>query len=419
MQLFTGIGLMSGTSLDGIDIALCHFWQEDLLWKYDIEVAKTYNYSDEWRNRLLELPNTSAYDYAKTNIDYGHYLGLTLRKFIVEFCKSPNRDSSSVTSGSQSQSGNIPDVVFDFVSSHGHTIFHQPERHFTAQIGDGETISTYLTRPLITNFRNKDVALGGQGAPLVPVGERDLFTGVNLFLNLGGIANLSILPDKNSHFQLSTWKKNAHEYTAYDICPCNIVLNFLANKLGLDYDDKGAEARKGIIIPELLNYLEDLPFYQLFPPRTLGREWVEEEIISKINENNHLNNSINNLLHTFCHHIVKRIMFEVEKFNLKNTKILITGGGALNQFLMEILTNELAKCEIEVIQADKKLIEYKEALIFAYLGLLSLLGQENTLKSVTGAIRSTVSGSIHSPAYDEKHTDGLRAFLNKKILSFN
>lgn len=405
MKQYRGIGLMSGTSLDGVDLVLCNFYHQSSVWKFDIEAAQTYPYSEEWHNRLQALADTGAYEYAKANVDYGHYLGMLLRKFIIE--QTPSGGSSS-------------SVNIEYVASHGHTIFHRPERHFTAQIGDGETIATYLTQPLITNFRNKDVALGGEGAPLVPVGEKDLFYNVELFLNLGGIANISIISSQNSDFQLQSWKKNAHEYIAYDVCPCNLVLNFLSQKVGKSYDMNGELASKGTLIPDFLAYLESQPYYQLYPPRTLGREWVSKEIFSTISgENPVFGSSIPNLLFTFCSHIVQRIESELIRFGIKDSQILITGGGALNTFLMNQLEEMFNRHNIQLIKVSRKIIEYKEALIFAYLGLLTLLGKENTLKSITGARHASISGSIHLPAHSSAKTEALLNIFLKKNSSDN
>ena len=384
---------MSGSSLDGLDIALCRFNCQGGNWQWEIVAGETFEYEPEWVNRLGELSGKSAYDFAKTTVDFAHYIGFKIRSFSIAHGKD-----------------------YHFVASHGHTIFHQPERHFTAQIGDGETIATYLTCPLITNFRNKDVALGGQGAPLVPVGEKYLFPETSLFLNLGGIANLSILSrEEDTHFKLVSMRRGPNAYLAFDVCACNIVLNHLAQKSGKKYDESGSMARSGKLLPEWLKELDSIAFYYLYPPRSLGREWVEQEIFTTIPSDA----LPEDLLHTYTVHIAQQIAKEIERFNLTDAKLLVTGGGAFNRFLMEQLQAQLSPFRISMIIADEKLIQYKEALIFAFLGLMTLSGMETTFPSVTGARHGVVSGSLHVPASDTQHQQALRTFFNQQILSSN
>lgn len=388
-----GIGVMSGSSLDGLDVALCSFEKTAQGWSWEIIAGETFEYDLSWIDKLSDWSNKSAYDLAKTHSDFGHLIGMKIRNFSIVHGKD-----------------------YQFVASHGHTAFHQPERHLTCQIGDGETIATYLTCPLITNFRNKDVALGGQGAPLVPMGERLLFPDVSLFLNLGGIANISILPrEQDSHFQIVSMRRDSGLHTAFDVCPCNIVLNDLAERLGKSYDAEGNIAKSGKINTKWLNDLNNISFYHLFPPRSLGREWVETEIFASMPTDV----STEDLLCTFCHHIAYQIAQQAERFHLTNTNLLITGGGAFNTYLLEQIRQALASYRIQVIDADEKLIQYKEALIFAFLGLLTLQGQPTTLASVTGARHEVVSGSIHVPAYDTKHQQDLFTFFCQPIFSSN
>jgi anhydro-N-acetylmuramic acid kinase len=391
-QTIKGIGIMSGSSLDGLDIALCSFEKTAQGWSWEIIAGETFEYDPSWIAKLSDWSNKSAYDLAKTHTDFGHLIGMKIRNFSIVHGKD-----------------------YQFVASHGHTAFHQPERHFTCQIGDGETIATYLTCPLVTNFRNKDVALGGQGAPLVPMGESLLFPNVSLFLNLGGIANISILPRENDHFQVTSMRRDGGLYTAFDICPCNLVLNHLAERLGKSYDAEGKLAKSGNINAKWLNDLNNISFYHLFPPRSLGREWVEAEIFATMPADI----PTEDLLCTFCHHIAYQIAQQAERFRLTDTNILITGGGAFNTFLMDQIREALAPYRIQVIPTDEKLIQYKEALIFAFLGLLTLQGQPTTLASVTGARHEVVSGSIHVPAYDTKHWQDLFSFFSQPIFSSN
>lgn len=360
---------MAGTSQDGIDLAGVLFYKDKAgkEWCWELVHAVTVPYSQEWSLRLKESISLPGAEVAKLHTDYGHLLGFVLRQFIIE-------------------SGFVP----DFVASHGATIFHQPERHFTFQLGCGETIVSYLEVPLICNFRARDVAFGGQGAPLVPAGERALFKEYSVFLNLGGIASIGV--HHPTQFDIITWKGKIGEVLGWDISPCNLVLNYLAQKTGVLFDRDGELARSGKINSELLQALKDAPYYALFPPKTLGREWVEENVFPIVDRFN-----VRDGLHTFVVHLAQVIQNELEKFNIQNTKILVTGGGAFNIFLVEQLRAALAKLNIEVILPSKEIIAYKEAIIFAYLGLACLLRISNVWASVTGAKQNSIAGSIHLP----------------------
>lgn len=372
MKTFRGIGLMSGTSLDGVDLAYCSFSEnQDGSWNHEFLKTGTVPYSNEWRERLMNVQKTSAEIYAQTDSEYGALLGSIVKNFITTHQIEP-----------------------DFVASHGHTIFHQPERQFTAQIGDGETMAANLPCPLVTNFRSRDLALGGQGAPLVPFGEKLLFPNASLFLNLGGFSNITA------------------DGKAYDVSPCNLPLNQIAREYDpkLEYDPNGDLARAGRCDKSLLEKLNALSYYSEPPPKSLGREWLEEHFFPILNEEKQL--SPKDLLCTLNHHIASQIGRAVEDSALRNTEILITGGGFKNTFLAELLETELKKFGITFHpENNDQLIEYKEALIFAFLGLHTLLGRANILPSTTGSIRSSVSGSIHFPDIEKsKNGHPLRQF---------
>ena len=368
-KMYDGIGLMSGTSLDGIDLVFCRFWEKSSPapdqppWEYKILKAKTVPMPAKWHDRLYCLDTQSAETYAKTDIYFGHFLGEVIRDFIQKEGIKPQ-----------------------FVASHGQTIFHQPEKTFTAQIGDGETISSYLDVPLVTNFRNKDVALGGQGAPLVPFGEVNLFSNDHIFLNLGGIANLTI------------------GTTAFDVCVCNMALNWLAGQLipACSYDNGGEIAAGARVNKELLNLLDSLPWYELAPPKSLGKEWFEGTILPLLNS---FPASTQEKMRTYVEHIAGQIALSIyqtqsaQAANLKDpSNLLATGGGVHHSLLMSCIQARLLKRGLEIqIKTDPQLIDYKEALIFAFLGLNTLLRRPNVLASVTGARMGAVSGSVHLP----------------------
>lgn len=350
MTVYKGIGVMSGTSLDGVDIAFCEFVEENSRWKYSIGCAETIPYNDNWKNILGILENSTAFDFAVTHNEYGHFLGKLIKDFI-------HRNN----------------ITPEFVSSHGHTIFHQPERKLTFQIGDGAAIAAECGLPVVCDFRSLDVAMGGQGAPLVPIGDKLLFDEFEFCLNIGGFANIS-------------YEKN-NVRIAHDICPVNIVLNSLTRTIGKEFDNNGELASKGKINTDLLKEINQLEFYHLNAPKSLGKEWVLKYFIPVLN---HYNISLEDKLATLCEHIAFQIAVVIGSASSK--KLLATGGGAYNKFLMSRIS-ELSKCN--VIIPDSKTVEYKEALIFAFLGLLRLNKKVNCLKSVTGADNDSIGGAIY------------------------
>ena len=387
------IGLMSGTSLDGTDLVFCSLHVIRGEWKYKIRHAETIPYPDSWKNRLQLLPKGSAFDFALTDTDYGHYLGRLIRDFIERHKIHP-----------------------DFIASHGHTIFHDPALRLTSQIGNGAAIAAETGLPVINDFRSLDVALGGQGAPLVPIGDRLLFGDYDFCLNLGGFSNISF--------------ENNNTRYAFDICPLNVVLNHLTELLGYPFDEGGNFARLGKVDPDFLDALNRLPYYAKFPPKSLGIEWVREQIFPLIHnyfpsiplENDQRTHQplqreaitiIHDCLATWCEHAaiqIARAATLIETISPRNPDdiedevsqepgerpmadkmLLATGGGTFNQYLMERLAQYL-RCKI--IIPDRKTVNFKEALIFALLGALRWRGEVNSLKSVTGASHDATGGAI-------------------------
>ena len=336
------LGVMSGTSLDGIDLAICTFTKKGN-WEFKIEKQATIKYSDYWKNRLENLHTKNKKIITTTDVEYGAFLG----KKIIAFL-----DNEKV----------------DFIASHGHTIFHQPENKYTLQIGDGKTIAKTTGITTINDFRILDVSLGGQGAPLVPIGDLHLFPNYKYCINLGGFANISI--------------KKEREITAFDICPVNIVLNQVCKELNIEYDNNGDIAKKGKLIPALLQQLNKLSFYKKSPPKSLGREWVEKHINPLIK-----NQKPEDALHTFCEHIAMQIGIFI-----KNESALVTGGGAFNSYLMERIKHHSLS---EIITPSNTIINFKEALLFGFLGILKIRNEVNCLQSVTGSDRDNCGGVIH------------------------
>ena len=344
------VGLMSGTSLDGLDVVYVKFCKNKYA-DFEIIFSETYSYSSIWKQNLKEAITFSKETVDELNTNYGIFLGEKVNEFIKKY--------------------QIQEL--DFVSSHGHTVFHQPEKGITLQIGDGQEIANITNRKVVCDFRTQDVALGGQGAPLVPIGDELLFGEYDYCLNLGGFANVSY--------------KEEEKRIAFDICPVNIVLNTYAQQLGVDYDDKGRLASEGKFLLQLGEELESLNFYKKKPPKSLGLEWVQKEIFPRLESSKR---NPKDLLRTFTMHAGRRIA----KVFPKNAKVLVTGGGVFNDYLLQRMKYHK---KIDFIIPDKKLVEFKEALIFAFLGVLKVDNQVNCLSSVTGAKRDHSSGQIFYP----------------------
>lgn len=349
-ETYTIIGVMSGTSLDGIDLAHINFTIKNEKWSYEILESETVSYSQDWLNKLKVAVDFSSGELIELNKDYTELLGEIIKTFINKH-KIKNIDS---------------------VCSHGHTILHQPHNGFTLQIGNLPEIATIIQEKVVCDFRVQDVQLGGQGAPLVPIGDRILFSDYNYCLNLGGFSNVSF--------------EENNQRIAFDISPVNTVLNFYANKLGLNYDDKGKISKSGKVNLELLNELNALNYYKKPFPKSLGFEFVKEIVLPLIEKHPI---PIENKMHTFTEHIALQTSISLLK---KEGKLLITGGGAYNDFLIERMQFHLPN--IQIIIPDTKTLEFKEALIFGLLGVLKLRNEINVLSSVTGAKMDHSSGVI-------------------------
>ena len=344
-MLYKVIGLMSGTSLDGLDIAYCHYQIQNNKWSYTIIKAETLPYSESWVEKLVSVESSSAYELARADKEFGEFLAASVNNFIA-------RHSLEV----------------DIICSHGQTIFHRPEINLTTQIGDINVLAAKTGILTIGDFRRLDLALGGQGAPLVPIGDRHLFGHYAQCLNLGGFSNISFERD--------------NERIAYDVCPVNIVLNALARREGMPYDRDGEMARSGEINKDLLSRLNDLDFYKIKQKKSLGKEWVLENVMPLLDEQDLKTSS---LLATFSEHVADQLAKNI------SGEVLITGGGAYNKHLISRLR---AKTSSQIHIPEKTIIDYKEAMIFGFLGVLRLRNEVNALASVTGASRDSCTGLI-------------------------
>lgn len=348
-KIYHVIGVMSGTSLDGVDLAYLRF-KKNKSWEYAILKTQTLPYPEIWRQKLQEGHLFSSEKLSELNMDYT----LFLAELIAEFIRKNQVEK------------------LDAVCSHGHTILHRPENGITLQIGNLPQLGEKLNQTVICDFRKQDVELGGQGAPLVPIGDKLLFPEYDFCVNLGGFANIST--------------EKSGKRIAYDICPVNTVLNFYAQKLGKDFDENGKIAASGKIDSGLLNQLNQLAFYAAPAPKSLGIEWVNAEIFPLLQQTKLDETTI---LATFTEHVAQQIAHSLDDDSDK--KSLFTGGGSYNGFLLERIRRHT---KTEIILPEDELIEYKEALVFGLLGILKLRNETNVLASVTGAERNHSSGVV-------------------------
>jgi len=353
-EFFKVIGVMSGTSIDGLDIAYCEFKYIDNKWNYLIKFAETFKYNEYWINKLQNAPKLNGCELSLLNNEFGNFIGERINIFSTK-----NK------------------IKADFISSHGHTVFHQPEKKVTLQIGSGACISAITGLNVINDFRVMDVAFGGQGAPLVPIGDKLLFSKYDCCINLGGFANISLDIDSKR--------------IAYDICPVNIVLNHYALKLGFQFDKNGEIASKGNINNDLLIQLNNLEYYWRKNPKSLSKEWVDKFFLPIVEK---YKISTNDVLKTLVEHIAIQISRIIDTKTNKN--LLFTGGGTYNNFLIERIAEIL---KIKIKKPNENLIDFKEALIFAFLGVLYLKNEINCLSTVTGAIKNSIGGALYKNYY--------------------
>ncbi|WP_418604553.1 anhydro-N-acetylmuramic acid kinase [Hwangdonia sp.] len=349
---FNVIGVMSGTSLDGIDVVYVTFEYKNT-WRFEIKQAETMAYTNEWQHILKNLVSYSSDKLVQIDKDYTLYLANVINNFIKKH--------------------HIKHL--DAVCSHGHTALHQPEKKLTYQIGNLPNIANLLNTKVVCDFRFQDVEFGGQGAPLVPIGDKLLFSEYQYCINLGGFANVSYEAE--------------NKRVAFDICPVNIVLNYYVKQLGFDYDDKGEIASTGTVNKELLEELNCLSFYKETPPKSLGLEWVNTHIFPLIDA---FELEIKDVLRTFVEHAAIQIAHIIGSDKQKT--VLLTGGGAYNTFFVESIKQ---RSKTWIVIPSKTIVEFKEALIFAFLGVLKLRGEINCLQSVTGAKKDHSSGKIYLP----------------------
>jgi anhydro-N-acetylmuramic acid kinase len=351
------LGIMSGTSLDGLDLALCEFDESTQGWSYHILKTGFKPYEAIMRNELMTAISANGEELLRLHETYGKWVGEQARDFLEEADARP-----------------------DAIASHGHTVHHQPDRGFTFQLGAARQIALATGIKTVGDFRSLDVALGGQGAPLVPAGDQLLFGTYDFCLNLGGICNVSFEKDGKR--------------LAFDIGIANMLLNHLCAPLGLPYDREGSLAKKGSLNASLLKALDGLPYYQKPYPKSTGFEWFRDAVLPLLDQ---YPDRVENHLHTAVHHIAGQIGRQLQELSSNNGgSVLVTGGGALNTYLMEVLQKKLGT-DYSIARPFRELVSFKEALIFAFLGALRLKGRTNVLSSVTGAKRDSCSGVVYLP----------------------
>ena len=357
---------MSGSSLDGLDIAFCRMETaeaNDAFWvrNWELLEAETLPFTLEWQQRLRQLPSASAFEFCSIHAAFGRYMGELVNQFLSEKKLSPTQ--------------------IDLVASHGHTIFHEPAQGFTAQIGDGAALAATTGCTVISDFRTMDVALAGQGAPLAPMADKLLFPGYDFYLNLGGIANISC--------------HTAERFIAFDVCGANQALNALANEIGLPYDDEGKMAFTGKLDPILLDNINDAAYFSQPYPKSLANQWVQHNL-TEICLN--ATSSIADRLHTICHHVALQLAAAIQQVlaneGIKKEKyrMLATGGGVFNGYLRQCIQQQLPN--IEVVIPSENIVKFKEALLMALLGVLRMEVKPNCISSVTGAKRDAIGGGI-------------------------
>jgi len=367
-MIYNAIGLMSGSSLDGLDIAFVEFSETAGKWDYKINCAACIAYDDQWIERLKNSINLSAFEYQILHADYGRFLGEKVNEFIDEFSLHHK---------------------VNLIASHGHTTFHVPEKKMTHQLGDGAAIAAVTQLPVVSDLRSLDIAFGGQGAPIVPMGEKLLFAGYHYFLNIGGIANISInsKPTDSADFSFPG------ETIAFDVCAANRVLNMLVAENNKAYDEDGKMAAAGKIIEDLLEKLNSLEYYLLPYPKSLANSFGTDIIYPLIKE---FNLSTEDALCTYVEHVALQIKNAlIPSFtNTQMQKVMITGGGAFNKYLIKRIETHLQEINFEIFIPADEVVIYKEALIMALLGTLRWREQYTVLASVTGAARNSIGGAL-------------------------
>lgn len=363
-KTYQALGLMSGSSLDGLDVVHClmEISREPVAVSWKLLAGETLPFSDLWTRRLANLPQQSAMSFAQTNVYFSYYMAELVNDFIRRHNLKP-----------------------DFIASHGHTIFHYPDKRFTTQIGDGGALAAATGFPVVCNFRTQDIALNGEGTPLAPAADRYLFPGYDFYLNLGGIANITANIDG--------------KYIAFDTAPANQIFNALAQLSGADYDLNGQLAANGKVLPDLAEALSQNNYYQKPYPKSLDNQWIRRQVLPLYYE---YPGSVEDRMCTAVQQLVDetiraiKTILHKEAFNKDRYRMLVTGGGAFNLFLVKTLKEKaMTELDLEIVLPEKNIIDFKEAILMVLLGVLRMENLPNCFASVTGAKRDTVGGAVY------------------------
>ena len=357
-MIYHVIGLMSGSSLDGLDIAHVQLEETRGKWSYTLHHADCLPYSREWEHKLKHASTLHVSDFLRLHTAYGRYLGESVARFIAKHELAHK---------------------IHFVASHGHTVFHEPHHQTTFQLGDGAALATAAGLPVINDLRAMDVAMGGQGAPIVPIADKLLYRQYDYLLNIGGIANMTI------------WQNG--QLIAFDVCAANQVLNILAERMGHIMDSDGAIARSGILLYDVLDTLNSANYYSALPPKSLSNEEAKDIVFPVLLEGEH---NVPDMMHTATKHIAQQVALAAAKYPAGKDKatMLVTGGGAFNGFLVELLARELTPLGIDVTIPDADVVKFKEAIAMALIGTLRWREEVNVLSSVTGATADSIGGAL-------------------------
>lgn len=357
-MVYKVIGLMSGSSLDGLDIVFTHLEESRGVWKFEIKNCDCIPYNEEWQNALKTAKNQSVSNYLLLHTRYGKYLAECVNAFIEK---------------------HLIHHQVDFIATHGHTVFHDPVNYTSVQIGCGATLAAHTQLPVISDLRAMDVALGGQGAPIVPIGDKLLFPEYDYLLNIGGIVNITI--------------KRAETLYAFDVCTGNQALNTLAQRAGKEMDKNGAMAGRGKLLGGIFDTLNAQDYFHRHAPKSLSNEAAQELIFPILMESEH---DTNDLLHTVVKHIAEQVSNTIIQSGSEDAagNMLVTGGGAFNRFLVEEISEKLQPLGINITVPDETVVKYKEALVMALIGALRWREEANVLASVTGASYDSIGGAL-------------------------
>ena len=357
-MVYKVIGLMSGSSLDGLDI--CYTFLEEMRgkWSFDIQEAECIPYEPKMAEQLSRASALPGGDFLKLHTSYGRFLGEKVNEFVRQHGL---------------------DHKIDFIASHGHTVYHDPANHTSFQIGDGATIAAVTNRPVISDLRSLDVALGGQGAPIVPIGDKLLFSDFDYWLNIGGIINITV--------------QHEGKHIAFDIGPGNQVLNALAAVEGKEMDENGDLARQGSLLTDVLGKLNGQAYYKKLPPKSLSNDAAKALVFPTLMQSSQNNRD---LLRTAAQHMAEQIGNVVKQYpsGKERAKMLVTGGGAFNKYLIELMEQVLEPLNVNPVDPYEQVVKYKEALVMALIGALRWREETNVLSDVTGASKDSISGAL-------------------------